>query len=48
MLIAKFKDQYICCADNGFITMIAGNAVQEIVRLPLKLAYYQTGRVVFE
>jgi S-adenosyl-L-methionine hydrolase (adenosine-forming) len=38
MLIAKFKDQYICCADNGFITMIAGNAVQEIIRLPLNPA----------
>lgn len=35
MLIAKYKDHYICCADNGFITMIAGTAAQEIIRLPL-------------
>ncbi|UYQ95806.1 SAM-dependent chlorinase/fluorinase [Chitinophaga horti] len=35
MLIARFKDQYICCADNGFITMIAGNQAQEIIRLNL-------------
>ncbi|MCK7555609.1 SAM-dependent chlorinase/fluorinase [Chitinophaga sedimenti] len=42
MLIARYKDQYICTADNGFITMIAGNQAQEIIRMPLDPALSKT------
>lgn len=35
LLLAKHDGQYICCADNGLLTMIAGERPQEIVRLPL-------------
>lgn len=35
LLMARHKGQYICCADNGLLTMICGETPKEIVRLPL-------------
>lgn len=35
LLMAKHNGQYICCADNGLMTMIAGEVPAAVVRLPL-------------
>lgn len=35
LLIARHNGHYICCADNGLITMILEEVPQEIVALPL-------------
>lgn len=35
LLMARHKGQYICCADNGLLTMICGEMPKEVVRLPL-------------
>ncbi len=35
LLIAEHNNQFICCADNGLLTMIAGEQPGNIVRLPL-------------
>lgn len=35
LLMASYNGHYICCADNGLLTMIAGEIPREIVRLPL-------------
>lgn len=36
LLMASHNGQYICCADNGLLTMIAGETPAEVVRLPLE------------
>jgi hypothetical protein len=33
LLIAKYRDQYIACPDNGILTMIAGEKPKEIIAL---------------
>ncbi len=35
VLIGRHNGQYICCADNGLLTMIAGEKPAEVYRLPL-------------
>lgn len=35
VLLAEHNGHYIACADNGLITMIAGNAPEKVVKLPL-------------
>lgn len=35
VLLAEHNGQYIACADNGLITMIAGGAPDKMVKLPL-------------
>ncbi|MCY7421269.1 MAG: SAM-dependent chlorinase/fluorinase [Chitinophagaceae bacterium] len=35
MLLSKYNNQYIACADNGLVTMISDGAPVEVVGLPL-------------
>ena len=35
ILIAKYKDQYIACPDNGILTMIAGERPKEIIAIDI-------------
>jgi len=35
LLMARHNNQFICCADNGIVTMIAGEKPAQVVRLPL-------------
>jgi S-adenosylmethionine hydrolase len=35
LLIAKYRDQFIICPDNGLLTMITGNKPWEMVALPI-------------
>ncbi|RAJ08371.1 hypothetical protein LX64_01021 [Chitinophaga skermanii] len=35
MLLAQYNDQYVVCADNGFITMINGEMPTQIVKIKL-------------
>lgn len=35
LLMARYNNQYICCADNGLLTMIAGEKPREVYRLAL-------------
>ncbi|MGX5818872.1 SAM hydrolase/SAM-dependent halogenase family protein [Chitinophaga lutea] len=35
LLLARHNGQYICCADNGLLTMIAGEKPSEVYRLAL-------------
>jgi S-adenosylmethionine hydrolase len=37
-LIAKHNDQFICCPDNGILTMIAGKKPDNIVAVPVQVA----------
>ena len=35
LLIARYKDQYIACPDNGILTMIAGEKPKEIISIDI-------------
>jgi S-adenosylmethionine hydrolase len=39
LLMARHKQQYIICADNGLLTMVTGERPQEIVAIPLPDAH---------
>jgi S-adenosylmethionine hydrolase len=35
LLLAEWENQYICCADNGLLTMIVGQIPMKLVKIPI-------------